>query len=522
LWQGENALKNLHVKLLALALLIFASSLIFYKVSTLGLPLFPSDDIEVWSVEARLAFTAKKGPLKAQFMLPTISPGYMMIDENYVSGKYGLAVTTVDKNRVAEWAVRRARGEQVLYYYLQLARDNDEAKQSISKQDKSTVAAPSIPQYPEDTATAITALLEEVRQKSADVKTFTRELLLRFNSEIPDENVQILLSKVNTIGERVDLIRLVLAGARIPSRTVNVLFLREGARHSKLVPWLQVHNEQEWLSFNPENSASELPDNVLIWENAEQAIFNVDGGKESSLDFAISRHTQEPIRLAEQRAREMDSRAMEFSLFSLPIQTQNVYRILLMVPLGALLIVLLRNVVGIKTFGTFMPILIALAFRETELLWGVFLFTLIVGLGLAIRFYLEYLQLLLVPRLAAVLTIVIILMTAVTVFSHKLGFEQGLSIALFPMVILAMTIERMSLIWEEHGPSEALQQGFGSLVVAALGFLLMSNDTMEHMIFVFPEILLILLAAMLLLGRYTGYRLTELWRFRASLAKDDG
>jgi hypothetical protein len=78
----------------------------------------------------------------------------------------------------------------------------------------------------------------------------------------------------------------------------------------------------------------------------------------------------------------------------------------------------------------------------------------------------------------------------------------------------------MSLIWEEHGPSEALQQGFGSLIVASFGFLLMSNDTMSHMIFVFPEILLILLAAMLLLGRYTGYRLTELWRFRASLAKD--
>jgi hypothetical protein len=177
--------------------------------------------------------------------------------------------------------------------------------------------------------------------------------------------------------------------------------------------------------------------------------------------------------------------------------------------------------VGIKTFGTFMPILIALAFRETELVWGIFLFTLLVALGLTIRFYLEYLQLLLVPRLAAVLTIVIILMTGVSVLSHKLGFEQGLSIALFPMVILAMTIERMSLIWEEHGPSEALQQGFGSLVVASLGFLLMSNDTMEHIVFVFPEVLLILLAVILLLGRYTGYRLTELWRFRASLSKDD-
>jgi len=32
--------------------------------------------------------------------------------------------------------------------------------------------------------------------------------------------------------------------------------------------------------------------------------------------------------------------------------------------------------------------------------------------------------------------------------------------------------------------------------------------------FVFPELLLIVLATMILMGRYTGYRLLELWRFR--------
>jgi hypothetical protein len=190
-----------------------------------------------------------------------------------------------------------------------------------------------------------------------------------------------------------------------------------------------------------------------------------------------------------------------------------------MVPLGAFLLVLLRNVIGIKTFGTFMPILIALDFRETELLWGIALFSLVVALGLGIRVYLEYLKLLLVPRLAAVLIIVIILMTMITLFSHKLGFTHGLSIALFPMVILAMTIERMSLIWEEKGPSEALQQGLGSLLVASLGFLVMSNAVLNHMVFVFPEFLLIILAMILILGRYTGYRVTELWRFREVLKK---
>ena len=36
-----------------------------------------------------------------------------------------------------------------------------------------------------------------------------------------------------------------------------------------------------------------------------------------------------------------------------------------------------------------------------------------------------------------------------------------------------------------------------------------------HLIFVFPELLLLVIAAALLAGRYTGYRLLELRRFKA-------
>ncbi len=515
-------MRDLHVKLLALALLLFATLLIFYKATMLDLPLFPSEEVEVWSVEARVAFRPKEGPVKVRFALPDSPDGFVIADENYISGKYGLAVEEIENGRVAEWAIRRAKGEQVLYYQLQLARDDTElssAKLDIASKHAQKVYFPSVPGYSEATATIVNAILDEVRQKSADIKTFTRELLLRFNTDQPDENVQVLLSNIKSEKARVELLRVVLAGARIPSRMVSVLSLKDGVKHGKLEPWLQVHDGKQWLSFNPKDSTTELPDNAFIWHVWDLPLLEVNGGKKVVVDFSINRHTQEPIFLAERRARKLDSHAMEFSLYSLPIQTQNMYRILLMVPLGAFLIVLLRNVIGIKTFGTFMPILIALAFRETELIWGIVLFSLVVALGLAIRFYLEYLQLLLVPRLAAVLIIVIILMTMITLFSHKLGFTHGLSIALFPMVILAMTIERMSLIWEESGPSEALQQGLGSLLVAALGFLVMSHDVLNHMIFVFPEFLLIILAMTLLLGRYTGYRVSELWRFREVLKK---
>jgi hypothetical protein len=210
---------------------------------------------------------------------------------------------------------------------------------------------------------------------------------------------------------------------------------------------------------------------------------------------------------------------VEFSLSSLPIQTQAVYSVLLMIPIGALIIVLMRNVVGIDAFGTFMPVLIALSFRETQLLWGTILFTLLVVLGLSIRFLLERLRLLLVPRLSAVLIVVVLLMMVISVVSHKLGMETGLSVALFPMVIIAMTIERMSIVWEEHGAGDAMRAGAGSLLLAVVAYLAMGMHWLEHLIFTFPELLLVVLAMVILLGRYSGYRLTELARFRA-LAED--
>jgi hypothetical protein len=237
--------------------------------------------------------------------------------------------------------------------------------------------------------------------------------------------------------------------------------------------------------------------------------------------FTVRSNLADAMATAERRLEVQDANLVRYSLLSLPLQAQETYRILLMVPIGAFIMLLLRNLVGIKTYGTFMPVLIALAFRETALVAGITLFVLVVGFGLLVRFYLERLRLLLVPRLTAILILVVLLMAAVSVLSNRLGLEVGLSVALFPMVIMAMTIERMSVAWDERGAGTAIREGVGTLVVAALAYLVMSWAPLEHLVFVFPEVLLVLFAMSLLLGRYSGYRLNELLRFRALAREPD-
>ncbi len=505
--------RDLHVRLLALVLIVLGASVCWYKNAYLGLPLRPGEDTETWTVQAQLVLEARRKPVKASLLVPREPPGFVVLDEDFISGGFGLAVETEGGVRRASWAVRRASGPQTLYYRLSLARTEVE-----TAKDGPVPKYPPKPEYAEPYGSAVRGILDEVREESADIATFTRELLLRLSSPAADENVHLIREGIDDPNEWALRVVDILRGARIPSRIAYGLRLGDSRNQARLEPLLVVHNEKQWIYFDLESGERGLPPGFLIWYEGDAPLIEAEGvSKLPEIVFSVTRTYREVVEVARRRAGQRGSRLIEFSLLSLPVNLQNVYRILLMVPLGALLMVVLRNVVGLRTFGTFMPILIALAFRETQLLWGIILFVLLVGLGLGFRFYLEQLRLLLVPRLAAVLTIVLIVMAAISIFSAQAGMQRGLSVALFPMVILAMVIERMSIVWEEHGPAEAMIQGLGSLVVASLGYLVMTQPLLIHLVFVFPEVLLVVLGIVLLLGRYTGYRLSELWRFRSAV-----
>ncbi|RLB77037.1 MAG: gonadoliberin III-like protein, partial [Deltaproteobacteria bacterium] len=168
----------------------------------------------------------------------------------------------------------------------------------------------------------------------------------------------------------------------------------------------------------------------------------------------------------------------------------------------------------------FMPILLTMAFLQTQLITGLVIFLLVVGSGLLVRSYLSRLDLLLVPRISAVVIVVIGIMASVSIIGHMLHLEFARSITLFPTIILAWTVERLSVLWEEDGGKEVAIQTGGSLLAATFCYFVMGSRVLQYMVFTFPELLFIVLAIILLLGQYTGYRLSELRRF-SPLSKED-
>mgnify|MGYP001812497392 FL=1 len=500
-------MKQRYVYVLAALLTVIGLSIFAYKWQALGFPLTEDQDKPVWTIESAIEFDSGPGTIKVQLHIPTLTPGFRMLNENSVSRGYGFSINYGSGGREAQWTIRRADGRQTIYYRISVYEDD-------SVDDSDTVPPfPPRPVIDEPLNTAVDVLVSDVRDRSADTASFTTELLARLNDPSPDPNVELLLSEVNSDADFVGIATTLLASARIPARVVHGFALAGRQRHAELVAWLEVHDGDRWLYFNPSTGEQSLPERFFVWWRGNEPLISVEGGSDVEVDFAVQENYLDAITIAETQAAQLDGSAFDFSLYGLPIQTQAVYAVLLMIPIGALVMVVMRNIVGIDAFGTFMPVLIALAFRETKLVWGIILFTLLIAAGLTIRFLLERLRLLLVPRLSAVLIVVVLLMLFISLISHRLGLETGLSVALFPMVIIAMTIERMSVVWEERGAADAIRAGLGSMLVAIVAYLAMEIEWLNHLIFTFPELLIVVLALVLLAGRYTGYRLTELRRF---------
>lgn len=491
------------VYIIAFGLLALGLGLTLYKVVGLGFPLFPGESREVWTLESKITFSPSGGPVDVQLTLPQTAGGWDVLDEYFASSGFGFSIENGDERR-ARWMRRELDQSATLYYKSQVSR------QAVQPLDDAPVRLPRQRLMEPDIRVAMERLVEFIDQQSSSVESFAALLVRELTRPEPMQEAAYLLG-----GRDADVLRLledVLTMAEIPSQRIRGVFLEDGRRRQTMTELLEIHNGDRWFVVDPRTGNLGLPENFFVWLRGNAPMLDVVGGRSSRLEFAIVKNT-----LPVKTVLMMEHNSMpliDFSIYSLPVEHQSVFKTLLLIPMGALVVVLLRIYVGVKTSGTFMPILIALAFIQTTLIAGLVIFLAVVSAGLWIRSYLSHLNLLLVARISAVIILVVFLMAAISVASYKIGIDQALSVTLFPTIILSWTIERMSILWEEEGPREVVSQGLGSLLVAVIAYLMMTNSLIEHLTFNFPELIIALLGGIILIGQYRGYRLSELYRFR--------
>lgn len=485
---------------------LFAAYSIYYKIHYWGFDFTPKKIADVWTIEAHVSFNANGEPIRVSLATPQTNDNFKILEQNVVAPGYK---TTEEKNRMILTSSGKT-GLQNIYYQVMLY---DNLNTSGKTKDKTPPEAKAPVMDEQRLALAKDLLKLSETMEGDEVQKVIRLL----NQTPPDPKVLAFLPPQKNSKVMAEAIKTLLLIKGIPTRISRGVKLAENKKSFNPDIMIESYRQsnQKWYTYNITTAQRGLPDNFILFQRGGDSLIDVAGGEDSVIKFSVLKSVTSSLSLAGQRAKSAGKKSVfDYSIYNLPLAEQNTLKWLSIFPLAILIIVLMRNVVGIQTMGTFTPMLLSMSLIKTGFWPGLICFAVIVGIGLFIRFWLSKLNLLLVPRISAVVIFVIIIMQILTVLGYQLKLNIALSAVFFPIIIMAWIIERASITWEEDGAVNACREIVYSLIVAVVTYFVISSEYIRHIMFAFNEINLVILCIVMLLGTYTGYRLTELRRFR--------
>jgi len=204
--------------------------------------------------------------------------------------------------------------------------------------------------------------------------------------------------------------------------------------------------------------------------------------------------------------------------------------LLLLFPIVITIVVVLRQIIGIQAFGIYTPTIITIAFvfiaQENfwDIKYAIAIYTIVLSVGMGMRYTLKKLRLLYLPRVAINLTVVtfsVIITLAIAGYFNRTGFA---SMSIFPIIIMIMLVEKFVTVQIEKGNKTAIILAIETLIIALIGYTILSPTTeigryMISLVLVHPLTVLLIIPINIFIGKWTGLRVNEYLRFHDVLKK---
>ena len=525
--QKNTFRRRLAFLFLVMLTVLFPLGIRTYKLGVLDYPLSDLVPVVSYQVDVNMQVDGHGDGITASTYLPVTDQRQTVNNEQNTSGVFTLNLLSEGKNRLASWQADAVSGRQTIRYSYSV-----QAKH-ISYVIPADLTVPTT--YPEQLNAyreeepgiqVNDPLIEEKRRELFPQSSYSiLDIVTRIHRHLQDDFrnknfsgfidaiTALKLGEASCNGKG----RLFVALARkmnLPARLVGGFIMKPGSKRTSH-QWVELFISGHWVPFDTINDHfASIPANYITLYYGDEVLFK----HTSNINFQyFFKTTKKLVSRAGTRESLGDSSFNIFSFYSIFEKvgiSQNLLKILIMIPLGALVVVIFRNVIGLETFGTFLPALIAAAARETGLLWGLVGFMLIIMVASLVRKLLDWMQLLHSPKMAIILTTVVIVMLLMSMLSVEYGLYDLAHITLFPIAILAITAERFAILEAEQGLKEALRIYLMTAIVLAFCSAAMDSLFLHSMGLAFPEVLLLGIDLNLLLGNWIGLWVSEFIRFR--------
>lgn len=495
---------------IVISLLVFALVAMAIRISFQQADNFPTGD-QVWTVDLNAEVYAPEVGALVKISPPWDTRHARLYGQNILHPGMRFRRTKADqKNRdIILVATRTGKLKIEVIYDLHLS----ELPRPGPSQPKMTeinraawlAESPGIPVELPATNMIIDSLINDKPESEVIVKRvfeYVSERFLIRNNASDDGGKTIEQHKGNALGVNRAAVTL-LRAAHLPSRLVSGLDLSASAKQNPTY-WVEVYYQENWHSVDVVRGYfDQLPAHFIPLRKGGISAVETENAQLKSVFWKLQ-SAKPPQGLL---VSDTPKLVHIFDLTRLPGASREILSLLLLLPLGALITEILRQIVGIRTYGTFTPTLLALAAVFVDWFTAAIIFTLVTILGIAGRAMLPELGLTRVPRLSIVFTLVAFLMVMVVSMLNFFDPSVDGSVILLPIVILTTLVDRIYTLADERGLRIAISRLVWTLVAAVLSLLILLQTHWGFWILAYPEIHAVTVAVIILLGSYKGKQL---------------
>ena len=292
----------------------------------------------------------------------------------------------------------------------------------------------------------------------------------------------------------------------IPSRVVGGIILEQTNKRTSHL-WASIYYQNQWIPFDVLNQHyAQLPANYLELYTGDNFLITHTKDIDFDYQFVINRQYKTTAAVA----------SNDFQLWSLLNEAKlplDLLRGLLLLPIIALVVAILRNVVGFKTFGIFLPALIALGLTNVDLWWGTTAFVIVILVVALLHYPLEKFGLLHTPKLVIMMTCVVLTLLGLSILGIQQDWHVLTTSMFLPVIVLSITAERFAKTLVEENLEDALKMLGFTFLLAFICYPMFQANLLMGIVLTYPEVYLIVLGIMILLGRWIGLRVLEYNRF---------
>lgn len=197
--------------------------------------------------------------------------------------------------------------------------------------------------------------------------------------------------------------------------------------------------------------------------------------------------------------------------------------LILMLPVVVTIIAFFRQVVGIKAFGIYTPAMVTFAFFTIGfeagsfakgVKYGLVFFVMAIAVGTASRYLLRNFRLLYLPRVAILITLVSFVTLGLLIFGGTQKMTGWASVSIFPILIMITLVEKFVTTQVEKGFRIATILALETLLISLICYSLITWQRMISFIQVYPWVVFFTIVINIVLGKWTGLRLSEYYRFK--------